>query len=218
LAKFTTLPVFSQPAEDFGLTKSKEVARQQINKLKNGALLVRLTTKSNSIAALRAKGDNQTADKIQKKQSEINIRTITAFRVAFDFCPVYFFYSDYTNMVKDRQLDKVVFLSDELQPDSSIRPGSENFLVAEFGQVMREAGKLRGGYYYYKENDTLKQSDKYAAVSIFDALVIMDDQFVQMRYAGFPFYDRTWELLSGYKRSVAGINKSLHKFYEKQRQ
>jgi hypothetical protein len=216
LTEFIPLPAVSQQADETMLAKSKEIAKQQIKNLKNGALLVRLMTKSNSISALRARGDNYTADKIEKKQTEINVRIVTAFRVEFDFCPVYFFYSDYTQFVKDKQLDGVVFVNDSLQPDSSIKLNSENFLIAEFGNVLMESGKHHDGYYYYKDKttDSLKKSDYYSARSGFPAVIIKDDQFIQMRFSGFPFYARTLAGMRNHRNAVAVINRKLHRFYE----
>ena len=66
-------------------------AKKQINQLKDGALLVRLKTKKNTISALRKIGKSKLADEIEKKQSEYNLNIITAFKTNFDFCPTYFF-------------------------------------------------------------------------------------------------------------------------------
>lgn len=205
-----------QTGETLSGDKSAEIAKREISKLKNGVLLVRLMTKSKSIDALRARGDNYTADKIQQKQNELNTRIVVAFRIEFDFCPVYFFYSDYTQQVKDKQLDNVVFVNDSLQPDSSIRLNNENFLIAEFGTVMQESGKHRDGYYYYKdkESDSLARSDYYSAQSEFPALVIRNDRFIPMRFWLFPYYVRTLAGIRNEQSAVGIMNKKLLKFYE----
>lgn len=205
-----------QTEEKLSGDKSAEIAKREISKLKNGVLLVRLMTKSKSVDALRARGDNYTADKIQQKQNELNTRIVVAFRIGFDFCPVYFFYSDYTQQVKDKQLDKVVFVNDSLQPDSAIGLNNENFLVAEFGNVMMESGKHRDGYYYYKDkgSDSLARSDYYSSRSGFPAVIISNDQFIPMRFGLFPYYTRTLAGIRNERSAVAILNKKLHRFYE----
>ncbi len=174
-------------------------------------------TKSNSIAALRERDQNELADKIQKKQVEVNRRTIGAFRQKFDFCPVYFFFSDYTQPIKNKQLNKVVFLNDNLEPDSSIQFDKANFLIAEFGRVEQDTAKYRDGYYYYKdENGLQRHSSYYAGPGFgFDALVIKSDQFVQMRFGCFPYHVRTWGGIRGYGKAVAIIDKRLQRFYNR---
>jgi hypothetical protein len=115
--------------------------KEQIHQLKNGALLVRLKTRTNAIVALRKMGEHTKADAIQQQQAAFNSDIIHAFRKNFNFCPVYFFYSDYSDTIKAKRLDKVVFLNDSLQPDPTVKFEKKNFLIADFGTVEQDTAK-----------------------------------------------------------------------------
>ena len=89
----------------------KQTARQQINQLKEGAILVRLMTKKNSILALRYSGREEQADRIECEQIEFNKRVICAFKKNFSFCKVYFFFNDNSLIVKDKKFNNIFFLT-----------------------------------------------------------------------------------------------------------
>ena len=73
----------------------KATTKVQINQLKNGALLLSLKTNKSKIAALKKIGKNNQAQDLEKKQSQLNKSIIAAFKTKFNFCPTYFFFSDY---------------------------------------------------------------------------------------------------------------------------
>lgn len=169
--------------------ENTEQAREQITQLLEGALLVRLQTKNKSITALREKGNDKLADKIETDQKKHNMEIVSAFRTLFDFCPVYFFFSDDSQNIKKGKLDQVAFLSESLIPDTNIHFSKTYFLTAEFGRT--EQGKS------------------------FGALVIMDSRFSQLKRP-FPYYVRTFESLPikrSIHRTVLMMNRKLHKFY-----
>jgi len=139
--------------------------REVVKKLKEGGLLVRLKTKNNTITSLRSSGKSKLADETEAAQSAYNREIISAFRKYYRTGPVYFFFSDYSEQLKSKNLEAVVFLNDSLLPDPSIRVSSAGFLTAEFG-VLEEMG--------------------------IQALIIMDDNFVQMKKP-FPYYVRTYD-------------------------
>ena len=64
------------------------LARVEINQLKNGALIVRLKTIKNTIAALKKNENFEQALNIELKQKEFNLSIISAFRRNFNFCPI----------------------------------------------------------------------------------------------------------------------------------
>jgi len=170
--------------------KKPEQAKAQINQLLEGALLVRLQTKNKSITALREKGNDKLADKIEAEQRKYNLEIASAFKTLFDFCPVYFFYSDDSQKIRERQFDQVVFLSESLLPDTEIKLTKDYFLTAEFGTIEGE--------------------------NAFGALIIKDDQFKELERP-FPYYVRTFESLPIVRRSVYKtvlmMNAKLHEFY-----
>jgi hypothetical protein len=198
----------------------KVMARDQIFQLKNGALLVRLTTNKNSIAALQKIGKTKKADELQKKQAAYNVKIIKAFRKNFDFCPVYFFFSNYSTNISERQFDKVIFLNYSLLPDTSIKFTYNTFLTAEFGTIEEDTAK----YYSYAsfESDSTEGrhlvSHYYGGTEMgFGALLIKSDKFIQLRRP-FPYYVRTFDSLPVERSTqevVKMMNKDLHAFYRK---
>lgn len=204
LLVFLSVVTFGQESENSVDTKQTNVTKEQnnpshirtpvqageqINQLKNGALLVRLQTKNKSISALRKNGNDKLADKIETEQKSRNMEIVSAFKAGFNFCPVYFFFSDDSQNIRERQFDKVVFLSKSLLPDTTIKFTKDHFLTAEFGTT---------------DGDTS-----------FGALIIKSDQLIQLKRP-FPYYVRTFGSLpikrSAYK-TVKKMNKKLHQFY-----
>jgi hypothetical protein len=190
---------------------------QQINQLQNGALLVRLKTQKSTIAALRKKGKDELADKRETQQADLNREIITAFQTYFDFCPTYFFFSDCSNTVREKQFDSVDFLNHLLQIDTTIVFNKKPFLTAEFGTIEQDTTKYFDGYYYFQgENGLERRTRYYGGTNMgFGALVIKSDQFIQLKKP-FPYYVRTFDSLP-IKRSpktvVKKMNKKLHRFY-----
>jgi hypothetical protein len=197
----------------------KVKAREQINQLKNGALLVRLTTKEHSLAALRKIGKTKHADELQKKQAAYNLKIIKAFRKNFDFCPVYFFFSNYSTNIRERQFDKVIFLNDSLAPDTSIKFTYNSFLTAEFGNIEEDTAK----YYSYASFESDSNEGRHLVSHYyggnemgFGALLIRSDKFIQLRRP-FPYYVRTFDSLPierSEDEAVKMMNKEMHAFYK----
>jgi hypothetical protein len=198
----------------------KTVAEKQINQLKAGALLVRLQTKKNSVSALRQTGQDKLADKIETRQNEYNFSIVTAFKNNFRFCPVYFFLSDYSKYIVEKQFDKVIFLNDRLVEDTTIKFNYESFLTAEFGTIEQDTAK----YFAYYRNESNnnegleKNKNYYGEPGLgFSALIIKSEQFIQLKRP-FPFYVRTYESLPIEREKgmvVSQMNKKLSNFYYK---
>jgi len=197
----------------------KTLSVQQIKDLKQGALLVRLHTKKTTIAALRKNGNAKQADKVEQKQIETNKSIITAFRKNFDFCPVFFFYSDYSPFIIDRQFDKVVFLNNDLQADPTILFDKQNFLIAEFGVISQDTTAHFDSYYYENGENGLEKKAKYYGGSNmgFGALIICSDKSVQL-HKPFPYYSRTYETLPfiiSSQKVVSKMDGKLKRFYKR---
>jgi len=189
--------------------------KEQISQIHDGALLVRLKTKKNSIEALRKIEKNTLADKIEKKQAKRNKAIISAFQKRFDFCPTFFFFSDYSQSIKEKKFDKVLFLNSNLQLDSTIKFDKKTFLTAEFGTIEPDTAKYFS--YYSLEPDgnwSVKKIKNYYGGSslVFDALLIKSDIFIQLRRP-FPYYARTFDSFHP-KRVVKRMNRKLRRFYK----
>ncbi len=205
-----------------GITRKQviEQSKQQIKQLQNGALLVRLKTRKKSITALRKGGQNNKADKIEKKQAKYNMEIVNGFKTEFDFCPTYFFYSNYSQEAIDGQFEKVQFLNDSLQYDSTITFNYTKYLTAEFGIIEQDTTRYIDGYYHVKDGENgLEKQEKYNGGTnmTFGALIIKSEQFVQLRKP-FPYYSRTLysvPLRRSPKLVIRTMNTKLHGFNER---
>jgi hypothetical protein len=111
--------------------KSKDKAVSNIVMLKNGALFVRLKTSELQITGLKKRGKEKEAEEIRIMQEEKNKSIIAAFKANFNFCPVYFFYSNYSIQIKDGNY-KGCLMNTDMQIDSSYN--SNNYLIGEFDE------------------------------------------------------------------------------------
>ncbi len=167
----------------------KKVMKEQILILKNGALLIRLKTKLNSVNALREHGDSAKANLILENQIELNKSIVEAFTNNYSFCPVYYFFSDYSDTVRNHNLNEVAFLNAELIHDPNIKPTATNFLTCEFGNVRQDTAYYLSGTYLRYTDDGLKRSESYyGSVETYTrAITMMSDQFIQL-WDPFPYY------------------------------
>lgn len=74
--------------------RRKAVGAWQINQLKRGAVVVRLKTNTRAISGLRAQGKALEADLLEAETFVINKNTVAAWLDNFNFCKVYFIYSN----------------------------------------------------------------------------------------------------------------------------
>ena len=216
----TTFQKTSGNERKIGLRKQRHMlAKEQITQLKEGALLVRLQTKRNSIEALRKKGRVKLAEKIETRQRNYNLEIVAAFKTNFKFCPTYFFYSHYTNEIREKRFDQVIFLTDSLTTDSAIKFNYRNFLTAEFGISEQDTAIYFSHYNYESDgNWSVRRVEKFYCTSNinFGALIIKSDQFIQLKKP-FPVYVRTFDTLPikrSPKRTVKIFNRRLKMFYD----
>ena len=210
--------VSAQPDHLKGKTNS-EIATYYINYLKTGALYVRLFTKSRKIAILKNAGNIAAAEKVKNDQFKTNLSIVAAFRSAFTFCQVYFFYSDDSKYILSEEIDSIKFLNDSLEYTPHIKP-IKQFLVAEFSIVREDTAKNFAGYsidYQKDSTNTLYQNKQYAGGTnmSFGALVIKSPQLVQLSKP-FPYYTRNLATLPFVRRShfrvVTIMNSKLNDF------
>lgn len=165
-------------------------SKTQIVELKNSFLLIRLKTGKNTIDAMLKAGQSEMAEKRQKQIDEENIRIIKSFRTEFDFCPVYFFYSDDSKFVADKQFEKVNFLNDSLQPDITVKLNPEKFFIAEWGNVQGDTASYYS-HTSYEPDGNFSQGPVYVyyggGTSDAKGLIVKDCRFYQLR-SPFPFF------------------------------
>ncbi len=111
--------------------QKRETAKANITTLKNGALFVRLKTSQLKIDGLKKMGKEKEAEEIRVNQENTNKAIVAAFKGYFDFCPVYFFYSNYSNEVKEGNY-KGLIMDVNMETNSSF--DSKNYLIGEFDE------------------------------------------------------------------------------------
>jgi len=201
-----------------GSPSDNAIARKHIKGLREGALLVRLQTRSQSIAMLKERGLGDKAVQLERRQRKENREYVEAFVSEFDFAPVYFFRSEDSGLIKEGRLDEIVFLNRDLTPDNTIKVESRTIYTAEFGKIKSGDEKIRNDYRLEKDSLGVKQKATYYGSSNmgFEALIIMDDQFVQLRRP-FPYYVRTFGkggiITRSPAKTVRKMNTKLHQFY-----
>lgn len=171
------------------LTAQNFMVKAHLSELKNGALLVKLYTRNNSIKAHRESGREEKANNLEKEQSFKNLAIVKAFEKKYNFSPkVYFFYSDDSGEIMDWQF-KGNLMGYDMQVLNYVEIGA-TFYIAEFGNT--EGSGI-------------------------NALVIMDKESNQLEKP-FPYFTRTFEglffLERSYDQTVELWNEKLHTAYE----
>ena len=190
---------------------------EKILQLKDGALIVRLKTKENSIVALRKAGNHELADKVELKQKTYNKELIRAFRSDFKFCPVYFLPSNYSENIIAGKIADVVFVNDSLDPDTSITMTQLNFLTAETGPLDPDtASYFESQHYDYSGKNLEKKETQYIGQNAgFEVIKMMNKEFIQLTQP-FPYYVRIYDSLPmerSLPKAVARLNEKLQNYY-----
>jgi len=195
--------------------EAKDIAQNQIHKLKSSFLLVRLYNKKNVVEALEAKGMMKRANAVKAKQEETNKEIITSFK-NFDFCEVYFFYSDNSTDLIKGEYENVTLFNETGVIKESILTGP-NFFVADFGVLKNEntrssdeSGENKSGITKVKKYKGDKSSTKRC-------MFLRDSELNQLDR---PFPFRVWfhptpiQNLS-YAEVVERMDEQLSEFYVK---
>ncbi len=107
-----------------------DVAKAQIISLKTGALLVRLKTNINTINSFKVAGNMDMATQLERETEITNKIIIASYLNEFTFCPVYFFYSNASESVKNKKLSGI-FIDTTLIVNPSIICTANYYLIAE---------------------------------------------------------------------------------------
>lgn len=193
------LPVFCVAQN---LPTNKQAAIEQIEALKNGALVVRLKTSDKSVAAYRKSGRNDVADRIVADRERQNMKIIKAFKDYFDFCPVYFVYATATNDLLAGK--SVKFLNDTLGVNDTVTVKGKYFLFAEYGVLntnMQQDDSHASG---------TKRTDESSNPSSNSAIFISDTSLNQLQEP-FPFAQVV--MMDNYHKAVERLNGALYRFY-----
>ncbi len=163
---------------------TKENAKEDLQQLKNGTLLVRLKTNEASISALEAQGREKEAERMKERLYQENKEILLSFTNAFDFCKVYFFYAPSSEDIRKGNFEGHVFNAQRIpvHPDSL----AGTIYTAEFSET---------------ENLGIK------------GLIVMDGNLFPLK-SPFPFYQRKYIALGLIAHSKAKMidlyNQKLH--------
>lgn len=172
--------------------QEKVYAQFTINNLKQkGALVFRLKTNKRKIDLMKSKGMFVEAANEENKIRIENQKIVHAFRTNFTFCPVYFIYSEDSDLLKSGNT-KGIFLDENLEKSKNIEFNKPFYVLGEFGMIKDENGQLQG---------VLKR-----------ALVLKDMEFDQM-HDPFPYALKAASV-NNVEKQVLRLNKKLQSFYE----
>lgn len=168
----------------------------EIEKLKNGVLLVRLHTDDAVLDKLKELHEDRQWKYKKQEIYDRNLSVYRAFSAAYRFSEIRFFYSNQSKRVKAGDFAGV-FLNDRLEFDPEITlPDSVPVFILDVGDIFFEhfGGHMEG-------------------------VVIMNQEFIPLRKP-FPYYVRKRSGLSIIKRSDLDIalilNKKLLEFHSAQ--
>ncbi len=184
---------------------SGPVAKAQIIALKKGALLVRLKTNANTIQRLKQAGNIDLATQVERETFLNNKAIVRAYLKEFNFCPVYFFYSTYSDSVKQQKLTGI-FLDSNLVQSPSIVCSASFYLIAEQGSVYNSSL----GFVPLSKAMTAKEN---GTASKEVAIVIKNRFFIQL-HDPFPFFQNGYAIKK-FSTYVKKFNASLINFYTK---
>jgi hypothetical protein len=189
-----SIPISKNPFEKKWMKTYKQQIGKSLSCMKE-PLLVRLKTYNQVISSLEKAGNKKRAQQLREETNRDNKKTIAAFREYYRFSEVYFFYSSNSENVRAGVLEDI-FLNDNLELDTSIHCSKETFYIAEISSL---------------------QADDIGQTSTgIEALVIKDDQFVQLKRP-FPFYVKRDEFFLGSRsieEMVVRLNFNLHEYFK----
>ncbi len=187
---------------------------ESIKMLANGVLLIRLGTMQSSIDKLNEAGRTTEAEKIKTKMTEKNQAIMTAFKDEYDFTPCYFFFSQFSDAVKNGNLQDVEFFGSDGAP---AKPEIESYLVGYFGTTQSDTAAFFNGYRKeVTESGVEFKSTYYGSSNMgISGLIIMSPQLVQLTDP-FPYYVRTYDSLPirrSTAKTVKKMNGKLRSYY-----
>lgn len=205
---FALLTVFTIQAQEEEYSEKYRKWKKQysedciINLKENGALLVSLNTRSTAIALYREHDQDYVADRMEQRQFEENQDIMKYFHKHFDFCPVYFFYLDDADAIRNGNTTGV-FLNDKLKRDSSIVLEQDFFMIAGYGPLQAESYVIPG--------DTAAAKEYVKPDALERALVVKDSSFMQMMDP-FPHYVLA-VMEKYYEKQIKHLNERFYNYY-----
>ncbi len=135
------------------LDNQAQSLQKEIATFQKGALLVMLITPNQKqLDRLRAEGNEEAYNLILYEIKNRNTRVYNEFERTYAFNRVYYFYDTSVTKLIAGQTDGI-FLNKTLQPDSSIRIPSQDYLIASFCEDFSNyTGRRHFGLFMYDKN------------------------------------------------------------------
>ena len=181
--------------------------------LKNGAILVRLKTNSNTIKALKGNND-ELMERVIAKRDKQNREIIDAFDKVFTLCPVYYFYSDDSKSIAEQKFEGVL-LNNKLNKVKNIPHLKNNYLIMEFSYLMQNTDSTWSYSEWGVKDGKSQMVDYYAGGSEKgpDALIVLMPDF-RLVPTEYPYYARTFKGLPIIERSKEETIKRIVEKFE----
>jgi hypothetical protein len=109
-------------------------------------------------------------------------------------CKVYFFFSDQIDALKEKRINDMIFVNENIQNDSSIKVIESFYMIASYSD---------------------KTDKQYKSLLGVNALTVKDDDFNAV-YKAFPYYIKMPEDLPKYKKvrkKIYNFDRELRTFY-----
>ena len=171
--------------------RRRRIANNQIRELRDGALLVRLKTAEPSVRAMEKRGFHAMAEATLEDQRVENLSIMKAFRAAYSFSELRFFYSSDSRKVLNGDFEGI-FLNDSLERDSAIVLNSKKVFTCELTNIQEDTARYFSHYELVQTgNFAFKQVERYygGGENTFYAFVVKDNKFNQLSRP-FPYYSR----------------------------
>jgi hypothetical protein len=208
----------AKPLKAQSIEEARQAAKEDIKKLKESQLLVRLHTNQNQYGYLNAIGKKKEAERIKKLQEEFNKRVIKSFNTHFNFCPVLFFYVENTPQLKEGKVERI-FLNENLEVTENYVFNDSLYYIGEFGTTDEDTAKVFSGYRMVRtDSGTVEKVATYTSGSGLgvSAFVIRNMDFYQL-IDPFP-YIRSFKglplLESSPETTVRKLDTKLKELYE----
>lgn len=192
----------------------KMFARMHIDSLKkNGAVLVILKSKSRAIEAYEKSGNTKVANEMMEKLQVQNTRMMKAYRSFWNFCPIYFIYSNELNAFNSGVRDHI-FVDSTMKISSTIQMQAPFYIFHDYGtfyEVQNKSHDSAPGKWKNTEYSNYDSSEGVPVKS--DCIVVRDKLMRQYRYP-FPDYIQTWGSLTGLKKAIEILNARFTNTYK----
>lgn len=158
------------------------ISAWQINRLKDGALVVKLKANNLVISALERSGDAEAAEIKRIETAAVNINMMRAFRHHFNFCKVYFVYAHQADsLLKD--VRKNIFLDSNLRVDPTI-------VMTEKFYMLAETDRLYNSSIGFVPEDSARYATEKGSPTTEEPYIVMKNKYGHQLKKPFPYFSK----------------------------